>query len=87
MSVEQESAILQRVMRAVAQRRTLCVFASTKIQRSARRSPVGLGQEIGAFVRAVAKWLAPAFAAGAPEILFALNNLNRVGAFLCDGRI
>lgn len=74
-------------MRAVAQRGTLCVFASTKIQRFARRSRVGLGQEIGAFVRAVAKWLAPAFAAGAPEILFALDNFNRVGAFLCDDRI
>lgn len=74
-------------MRAVAQRGTLGVFASTKIQRSARRGCVGLGQEIGAFVRAVAKWLARAFAAGAPEVLFALNNFNRVGAFLCNDRI
>ena len=74
-------------MRAVAQRGTLSVFASTKIQRSARGSLVGLGQEIGAFVRAVAKWLASAFSAGAPEVLFAPNNFNRVGAFLCDDRI
>ena len=74
-------------MRAVAQRGTRSVFASTKIQRSARGSLVGLGQEIGAFVRAVAKWLTSAFAAGAPEVLFALDNFNRVGVFLCDDRI
>ena len=29
----------------------------------------------------VAKWLAPAFAAGAPEVLFTLDNFDGVGAF------
>jgi hypothetical protein len=29
----------------------------------------------------VAKWLAPAFAAGAPEVLFTLDNFDGIGAF------
>ena len=29
----------------------------------------------------VAKWLAPAFAAGAPEVLFTFDNSDGIGAF------
>ena len=71
-------------MGPVTERRALSVFAAAEIQRSARWSRIGLRQEIGALMGAIAKWLTSTFATGTPKVLFAFDHFNGIRAFLRD---
>jgi hypothetical protein len=78
---------LQFVVRTIAQGLATTVFAAAKIDGVSRVSGIFNRCEAAAFMRAVAKWLRLALAAGAPPIVFSCFDLGCEGRFLRNIRM
>jgi hypothetical protein len=79
-----EQHLGQCFVRTIAQRLSRTVFATAKIHGFDFFGVVFHRGERAAFVRAIAKWLRLALAAGAPVIIFARFHMTGVGGLLGD---
>jgi hypothetical protein len=74
----------QCFVRTVTQGLGCAVFATAKIDRLGFFGVVFHRGERAAFVRAIAKWLRLALAAGAPVVIFTRFHITSVGGLLSD---